>query len=71
MKLHYSAFWLPVVVAAASATPAFAQTELIAISGVVREKGGQEGLPGVSVSVKGVSIGTQSDVDGKFALKAS
>jgi outer membrane receptor protein involved in Fe transport len=70
MKLIYSAPWLPLVVAAASATPAFAQTELIAISGVVREKGGQEGLPGVSVSVKGVSIGTQSDVDGKFALKA-
>jgi outer membrane receptor protein involved in Fe transport len=70
MKLHYSAFWLPVVVAAASATPAFAQTELIAISGVVREKGGQEGLPGVSVSVKGGSVGTQSDVDGKFAFKA-
>jgi iron complex outermembrane receptor protein len=70
MKLHYSAFWLPVVVAAASATPAFAQTELIAISGVVREKGGQEGLPGVSISVKGASVGTQSDVDGKFAFKA-
>ncbi|RYY12583.1 MAG: energy transducer TonB, partial [Cytophagaceae bacterium] len=70
MKLPYSTFWLPVVVAAASATPAFAQTELIAISGVVREKGSQEGLPGVSVSVKGAGVGTQSDVDGKFAFKA-
>jgi iron complex outermembrane receptor protein len=69
MKLIYLAPWLPVVVAA-SAVPAFAQTELIAISGVVREKGGQEGLPGVSISVKGASVGTQSDVDGKFAFKA-
>ncbi|MGI4734374.1 MAG: TonB-dependent receptor [Janthinobacterium lividum] len=70
MKLQYSAFWLPVVVTATSATPAFAQTDLIAISGVVREKGTQELLPGVSVSVKGASVGTQSDADGKFAFKA-
>jgi outer membrane receptor protein involved in Fe transport len=70
MKLIYFKPWLPLVVVAASAVPAFGQTELIAISGVVREKGSQEGLPGVSVSVKGASVGTQSDVDGKFAFKA-
>jgi outer membrane receptor protein involved in Fe transport len=70
MKLIYFKPWLPLVVVAASAAPAFSQTELIAISGVVREKGSQEGLPGVSVSVKGASVGTQSDVDGKFSFKA-
>ncbi|AMJ68260.1 energy transducer TonB [Hymenobacter sp. PAMC 26628] len=54
----------------ASIGAAYAQTELIAISGVVREKGTQELLPGVSVSVKGASVGTQSGADGKFAFKA-
>ena len=53
-----------------SISAAFAQTELIAISGEVREKGTGEALPGVSVSVRGASVGTQSDGAGRFALKA-
>ncbi|MDO7852406.1 TonB-dependent receptor [Hymenobacter convexus] len=53
-----------------STTAAFAQTELIAISGEVREKGTNEPLPGVSVSVKGATVGTQTDAEGKFELQA-
>jgi iron complex outermembrane receptor protein len=68
MKSYYSPLTLAVLLA--SSTAAFAQTDLIAISGVVREKGTQELLPGVSVSVKGASVGTQSDGEGKFAFKA-
>ncbi|MGI4835329.1 MAG: TonB-dependent receptor [Janthinobacterium lividum] len=70
MKVTYSTAWLPLVALVASISPAFAQTELIAISGEVREKGTGEALPGVSVSVRGASVGTQSDGNGKFALKA-
>jgi iron complex outermembrane receptor protein len=70
MKSYYPSFILFLILLLASISAAFAQTELIAISGVVREKGTQEALPGVSVSVKGASLGTQSDADGKFAFKA-
>jgi len=70
MKPIYSSFILAPALLLASATAALAQTELIAISGLVREKGTQEALPGVSISVKGASVGTQSDGDGKFAFKA-
>jgi iron complex outermembrane receptor protein len=68
MKSYYPPLTLAVLLA--SSTAAVAQTDLIAISGVVREKGTQELLPGVSVSVKGASVGTQSDGEGKFAFKA-
>ena len=70
MKRACFTSWLPAVVLVASATPALAQTDLIAISGVVREKGTGEVLPGVSVSVKGASVGTQSDGEGRFAFRA-
>ncbi len=70
MKPYYPSLILLLMLLLASISAAFAQTELIAISGVVREKGTQELLPGVSVSVKGASVGTQSAADGKFALKA-
>ncbi|WP_236943158.1 TonB-dependent receptor domain-containing protein [Hymenobacter sp. PAMC 26628] len=70
MKAYYPSFLLFLILLLASIGAAYAQTELIAISGVVREKGTQELLPGVSVSVKGASVGTQSGADGKFAFKA-
>ncbi len=70
MKPYYPSFLLFLILLLVSISAAFAQAELIAISGVVREKGTQEALPGVSVSVKGASVGTQSDATGKFAFKA-
>ncbi|MCC3153570.1 TonB-dependent receptor [Hymenobacter sp. BT770] len=70
MKFYYSALWLFLLLLLVSTTAAFAQVELIAISGEVREKGTNEPLPGVSVSVKGASMGTQTDAEGKFELQA-
>lgn len=50
----------------------FATTHLLAqdrsISGTVREKPGGTALPGVNVSVKGTSIGTQTDASGQYRL---
>ncbi|NML65396.1 TonB-dependent receptor [Hymenobacter sp. RP-2-7] len=70
MKPFYFSLLLLLILLLGSVSAVFAQTELIAISGEVREKGTGEALPGVSVSVKGASVGTQSDGAGKFALKA-
>ncbi|WP_046245072.1 TonB-dependent receptor [Hymenobacter terrenus] len=70
MKSYYSALWLFLILLLVSATAAFAQSEIIAISGEVREKSTNEALPGVSVSVKGASVGTQTDAEGKFELQA-
>jgi len=39
------------------------------ISGIVVSSDDGEGIPGVSVSVKGTSLGTITDLDGKFKLK--
>ena len=41
-----------------------------AVSGVVSDNAGLP-LPGVSVLVKGTKIGTQTDFDGKFSIKAA
>jgi TonB-dependent starch-binding outer membrane protein SusC len=38
------------------------------VSGVVKDSKG-EALPGVSIGVKGTSIGTTTDVDGKYSLR--
>lgn len=70
MKAYYPSFFIFLILLLASVSAAFGQTQLIAISGVVREKGTGEALPGVSISIKGGNTGTQSDADGKFALKA-
>jgi iron complex outermembrane receptor protein len=67
MKPFYIIFWLLLLTISPRAR---AQTELIAIKGRVLEKGSQQPLPGVSVSVKGASMGTQSDASGQFELKA-
>ena len=64
MKSYYPSFLLFLILLLTSISAAFAQTQLIAISGVVHEKGTNEALPGVSISVKGASTGTQSDGDG-------
>ncbi len=46
-----------------------AQTDLVVISGTVLERGNQEPLTGVSISVKGSNAGTLSDGNGHFSLK--
>ena len=44
------------------------QVKMKAISGIVRDKNG-ESLPGVTVLVKGTSLGTSTDTDGKFKFE--
>ena len=51
-----------------SASFAFAQTT---ISGTVKDGGTGEGLPGVSIVVKGKVIGTTTNVSGEFSLKVN
>jgi iron complex outermembrane recepter protein len=51
-----------------SASFAFAQTT---ISGTVKDGGTGEGLPGVSIIVKGKVIGTTTNVAGEFSLKVN
>lgn len=43
--------------------------ETITITGLVVDKSTGEALPSVAVMVKGTSIGTVTDVDGKFSIK--
>ena len=40
------------------------------ISGTVSDRSTNETLPGASVMIKGTSIGSITDLDGKFSLKA-
>lgn len=44
------------------------QNDEVTVSGVVKDANG-EGLPGVSISVKNTTIGTITDIDGKYSLK--
>ncbi|UYZ64531.1 TonB-dependent receptor [Hymenobacter weizhouensis] len=69
MKQLSASLLIPALVVA-SASSLHAQDALLSISGTVREKGTQQVLPGVSVSVKGSTAGTLSDENGQFALKA-
>ncbi|TGE25740.1 energy transducer TonB [Hymenobacter aquaticus] len=68
-KLVTSSVLAPIL-AVASVAPARAQDAIIAISGVVRENGTNQPLPGVSISVKNGAVGVLSDASGQFALKA-
>ena len=43
----------------------------ILISGVVKEAGTEETLPGVNIQLKGSNIGTVSNLDGKFELRVT
>jgi Ca-activated chloride channel family protein len=40
------------------------------INGIVTEKSNRLPLPGVSIHIKGTTKGTQTDIDGKFTIKA-
>ncbi|HMG09426.1 MAG TPA: carboxypeptidase-like regulatory domain-containing protein, partial [Mucilaginibacter sp.] len=46
-----------------------AQTNAFTVSGVVSDGTRNETLPGVSVKLKGTSIGTLSDMNGKYTLR--
>jgi len=47
-----------------------ATAQSVKISGVITDKATGQPVPGVSISVKGSSNGTQSSADGKFSLNA-
>jgi TonB-linked SusC/RagA family outer membrane protein len=65
MKLKFNGFLVLLVVLVAQLT--FAQER--SVSGIVSDNAGLP-LPGVSVLIKGTKIGTQSDFDGKYSIKA-
>ncbi|MNX20983.1 TonB-dependent Receptor Plug Domain protein [compost metagenome] len=66
MKLKFNGFLVLLLVLMAQLT--FAQER--AVSGIVSDNAGLP-LPGVSVLVKGTKVGTQTDFDGKYSIKAS
>ena len=66
MKLKFNGLLVLLVVLMAQLT--FAQER--SVSGTVSDNAGLP-IPGVSVLVKGTKSGTQTDFDGKFAIKAS
>jgi TonB-linked SusC/RagA family outer membrane protein len=47
----------------------YAQSSTFTVSGIVTDGGKNETLPGVSVSVKGTTLGTTTDINGKYTLK--
>ena len=61
---------MPIVLTTFIAMSAIAQTQYINLTGKVVDKESKS-LRGVSVVVKGTSIGTQTDINGKFLLKVS
>jgi TonB-linked SusC/RagA family outer membrane protein len=66
MKLKFNGILVLLIVLMAQLT--FAQER--AVTGVVSDNAGMP-IPGVSVLVKGTNFGTQTDFDGKFAIKAA
>jgi hypothetical protein len=57
------------LIASLFSVAAFAQT--ITLSGNVRNSSSKEGVPAVSVIVKGTSKGTYTNPDGEFSLKVT
>jgi TonB-linked SusC/RagA family outer membrane protein len=66
MKLKFNGILVLLVVLMAQLT--FAQERVV--TGVVSDNAGMP-IPGVSVLVKGTKLGTNTDFDGKYAIKAS
>ncbi|MDR2805189.1 MAG: TonB-dependent receptor [Dysgonamonadaceae bacterium] len=66
MKKQIIAFFLCLFVAAAL----FAQNKQV-VKGVVKDAGTQEPLIGVSVTLKGTTQGTVTDIDGKYQIELS
>src|SRR5438477_464616 len=61
----YRCFLLAVTLVGLLSTTALAQSRVV--SGIVKDSNGT-GMPGVSVQVKGTTIGTVTDSDGKYSL---
>jgi TonB-linked SusC/RagA family outer membrane protein len=53
------------------ATLQFANAQAVKVSGVITEKSTGLPLPGVSISIKGGTAGTQTGTDGKFSIQAN
>jgi TonB-linked SusC/RagA family outer membrane protein len=53
------------------ATLQFASAQAVKVSGVITEKSTGLPLPGVSISIKGGTAGTQTGTDGKFSIQAN
>ena len=66
MKLKFNGFLVLLLVLVAQIT--FAQERVV--TGVVSDDAGMP-IPGVNVLVKGTNTGTQTDFDGKYAIKAT
>lgn len=66
MKLKFNGFLVLLLVLVAQLT--FAQERVV--TGVVSDDAGMP-IPGVNVLVKGTNTGTQTDFDGKYAIKAT
>ena len=49
---------------------AFAQGDIFEISGILKDKDTKETLVGATVSIKGTSVGTTTDNEGKFVLRS-
>ena len=69
MKRYSNNSLLAFVIIAFAASTAFAQSTNI--SGVVKESGSEEPLAGVNIIVKGLVIGTITELDGTFNLKVN
>lgn len=68
MKTLYS-FFISIVLMSVSVYSAHGQATVV--TGVVRDATTKETLPYVSVFFKGTTIGTQTDLDGKYTLSSS
>lgn len=53
----------------AAVTPAAPQDQRRSIRGTVRARADRQPLPGVNVYIKGTTIGTATDLDGKYELR--
>lgn len=69
MNRNFTRFACLIVLLTMTISMAFAQS--ITISGTVTDKQTNETLPGVSINVKGKSIGTSTNADGKFTFSTS
>jgi TonB-linked SusC/RagA family outer membrane protein len=68
MKKIYQCFWIVLLVLLLAGSYARAQSQ--AVTGTIKDKEGVA-LPGVSIIIKGTSLGTTTDVDGNFSISAS
>lgn len=61
---------IPLLLVFHSASGSGEEKPAIAVSGIVTSRATGEPLPGVNVNVKGTTLGTVTDVDGRYSLQA-